>query len=170
MTTFGFTFYDFVVFVHILAVVLAFGVTFSYPLADALLMRPENRRHLAGFHRFQAFVGKRMIFPFAGLVLLAGLYLGFESPQWDFGTWWVDWGLVAIIAILALGATLFQPTEEAIIPIIDRDIAAAGDGEVVLSPEYLALAKKLNTFGPITGILIISTVFVMVIGARGGFL
>lgn len=43
------SFYNVILFVHISAAVLAFGVTFAYPVIFAALSRPENRRHLGWF-------------------------------------------------------------------------------------------------------------------------
>ena len=44
--------YDIVLFVHVLALVLAFGVVFTYPLLDAH-MRKTNTGDLVALHRMQ---------------------------------------------------------------------------------------------------------------------
>ena len=63
------SFYNVVLFVHIAAVVLAFGVTFSFPIVMAAA-RKGYERHMGFFHRMQAVIGSRLIGPLGGLVLL----------------------------------------------------------------------------------------------------
>ena len=54
------SFYNVVLFIHITAVVLAFGVTFAYPVVFAAA-RQSHRRHLPFFHRMQHVIGQRLI-------------------------------------------------------------------------------------------------------------
>jgi hypothetical protein len=68
------TFFTFALAVHVAAIVIAFGVTFAYPVMYSVGVRTEPRS-MPGFHRIQDFVGKRVISPFLGLALLAGIYL-----------------------------------------------------------------------------------------------
>jgi hypothetical protein len=65
------TFYTFALAVHIAAIVIAFGVTFAYPVMYSVGARLEPRS-MPGFHRIQDAVGKRVISPFLGLALLGG--------------------------------------------------------------------------------------------------
>src|SRR6202044_3671949 len=57
------TFYTFVLAVHIAAIVIAFGVTFAYPVMYAVGIRAEPRS-MPGLHRIQDSVGKFVISPF----------------------------------------------------------------------------------------------------------
>ena len=81
------SFYSFVLFVHIAAVVLAFGVTFSFPIVMSVA-RKRYERHMGFYHRMQALIGSRLIGPLGGLVLLAGLYLAIKGP-YEFGDPWI---------------------------------------------------------------------------------
>ena len=76
------TFYSFVLFVHIAAVVLAFGVTFSFPIVMSVA-RKGYERHMGFFHRMQAVIGSRLIGPLGGLVLLAGQKTGHDGGDAD---------------------------------------------------------------------------------------
>lgn len=80
------SFYNFVLFLHIAAVVLAFGVTFTYPVVFAIAHKGFER-NLPFFHHIQAKLGERMIAPLGGVVLPAGLYLALEGP-YDFSDPW----------------------------------------------------------------------------------
>ena len=44
----------------------------------------------------------------------------------------------------------------------ERDIAASGDGEVVLSDDYQRQARLEGIVGTITGILLVAAVYLMV--------
>src|SRR5258707_10303656 len=76
------TFYTFVLAVHIAAIVIAFGVTFAYPVMYAVGVRTEPRS-MPGFHRIQDSVGKFVISPFLALALLAGIYLASKLHVWS---------------------------------------------------------------------------------------
>src|SRR5258708_10858660 len=118
------TFYTFALAVHIAAIVIAFGVTFAYPVMYAVGSRRESRS-MPGFHRIQASVGKFVISPFLGLALLAGIYLASKLHVWS--DFYVQWGLAVIIVLGALGGAFFAPRERKLAELADRDIAAADE-------------------------------------------
>ncbi len=75
-------FYDVVLWVHITAVVTAFGLVFAYPvLLSAVAKAPLDRR--AFFHRLQIEVSKKMTGPAIGVILLAGIYLASDAHLWS---------------------------------------------------------------------------------------
>lgn len=154
--------YNVVLFVHIAAAIVAFGVTFAYPLIYASLSRPANRRHLAWFHEVEEQIGKKVITTAATVILLAGIYLTSNGP-YDFGSTFASIGLAIIIVLLGLGGAFFAPTERRATELAARDIAAAGDGEVELSDEYQAVAKRLATVGGLSSLLVLVAVFLMVV-------
>jgi len=156
------TFYNVVLFVHIAAAVIAFGGTFTYGLVQAVVMRPEQRRHVAFWHRLQHEIGNKVITPAAVVILLAGIYLAAEG-NFDFSTAFVKIGVVAIIVLLGVGHAFFSPTEVRAAEAAERDIAAAGSGEVEFGPEYEALAKRLAGVGIAANLLVLAAIFVMVI-------
>ena len=75
------TFADFVLALHILAVVVAFGVTFAYPIF-ALVGGRMDPRAMPWFHRMQQAIGRRLINPGLAIVLIAGIYLASHLDQW----------------------------------------------------------------------------------------
>jgi hypothetical protein len=60
-----------------------------------------------------------------------------------------------------LGA-YFIPADRRLGPMIEREIAAAGDREVVPSPEYRRQSMMEGVVGTIVGVLIVVAVFLMV--------
>jgi hypothetical protein len=155
------SFYNLVLFVHISAAIIAFGVTFAYPLVDAALQRPDNRRHLVWWHGVQADVGRKLVTSAATVLLICGIYLAASGP---FGFSWtfVTVGLVVVVVLLGLGGAFFAPNERKLAAFAERDIAAAGDGQIVLSVEYERVATRVRLVGITSNILILVAVFVMV--------
>src|ERR1700730_16822969 len=130
------TFYTFALAVHIAAVVIAFGVTFAYPVMYAVGIRAEPRS-MPGLHRIQDSVGKFVISPFMGLALLAGIYLASKLHSWS--DFYVQWGIAMIVI---LGA-LFAPRERRLAELAASDIAAADQtspgSSIVFGEEYKRL-------------------------------
>ena len=100
--------YKFALFLHILAVVLAFGPTFGYGFFFSVA--PQYPRAvpaiLAGIQR----VDRYLVNPFMVLVLLAGIYLMASSGgAWDGGDAFIAVGFIAIIGLFGLQHAFFQP-------------------------------------------------------------
>jgi hypothetical protein len=159
----AFTFYTFVLAVHIAAIVIAFGVTFAYPVMYAVGVRAEPRS-MPGLHRIQDSVGKFVISPFIGLALLAGIYLASKLHAWS--DFYVQWGLGVIIVLGGLGGAFFAPRERRLAELAERDIAAAdqtapGETSVVFGAEYKALRKQLFTVNLLANALVLLTIYFM---------
>jgi uncharacterized membrane protein len=153
--------YNVVIFIHITAAIVAFGVTFAYPIVDAALHRPGNLQHLAWWHRTQVEIGQKLITLSATVLLLAGLYLGAAGP-YDFSSTFVSVGILIVAILLGLGGAFFAPTERKAAELAERDIAASAGGEVKLSAEYEAVARRLRLVGIAFSVLVLVAVFVMV--------
>ncbi len=155
------SFYNVVLFIHIAAVVLAFGVTFAYPLITAVA-RKGFERHLPFVHRVQAAIGTRLIAPFGGLILLAGIYLAIEGP-YEFSDPWIGSALLILVVLLAGGGAYFGPREGRLEELAAADVAASpGEGAVSFSPEYERLARQVLTVGLVANALVLIAIFLMV--------
>ncbi len=143
------TFYDVVLWIHIMAVIVAFGGTFTYPLWLAWAQRmPAAQR--AGFHRTQALVGQRVIGPGTVVILLAGAYLATDRDLWS--EVWVTVPLVILIVLGGLGGAYFGPREEKL-----AQLAEAGDDAA-----YTPLFAQVRTVGLLSTALVTIAVFFMV--------
>jgi len=70
---------------------------------------------------------------------------------------------VAIIALLAFAHGFFLRAERALAELAERDIAAAGSGDVTFSDEYWTLSKRVAIMGTLAGLIVMVTVFFMVV-------
>jgi uncharacterized membrane protein len=155
------TFYNFVLFVHIAAVVLAFGVTFSFPIVMSVARR-SYEQHMGFFHRMQAVIGNRLIGPLGGVVLLAGLYLAIKGP-YDFGSPWIGITLVLLIVILGVGGGYIGVREERLADMAERDIAASADQAAVrFGRDYERLFAQVRGATLAMNALILIAIFLMV--------
>jgi uncharacterized membrane protein len=151
--------YEFVLAVHIMAVVVAFGVTFAYPIMFAVGAR-NDPRSLPLLHRIEYTIERYLINPGLLLVLIAGIYLASEGHFWS--DFFVQWGLGAVVVIGALIGSLMIPTAKRAEQIAARDVAGADDGaEVKLSDEYRALVRRLSSVGTLLSLLVLVTVLFM---------
>jgi hypothetical protein len=151
--------YEFVLAVHIMAVVVAFGVTFAYPIMFAVGAR-HDPRSLPLLHRIEYTIERYLINPVLLLVVIAGIYLASEGHYWS--DFFVQWGLGAVVVIGALVGSVMIPTAKRAEQIAARDVASAGEGaEVKLSDEYRALVRRLSSVGTLLSLLVLVTVLFM---------
>ena len=98
--------------------------------------------------------------PFLGLIIITGIYM-IADADWDAGDFWLTGVYLIVIALGAMGGAFFAPQGRKLIEIADRDIATAGDGEVVWSPEYHAVQKGLARGGTVANLLVLIAIFLM---------
>lgn len=151
--------YEFILAVHIMAVVVAFGVTFAYPIMFAVGAR-HDPRSLPLLHRIEYTIERYLINPGLLLVLLAGIYLASEEHFWS--DFFVQWGLGAVVVIGALIGSVMIPTAKRAEQIAARDVAGTAEGaEVQMSDEYRALVRRLSSVGGLLSLLVLVTVLFM---------
>jgi len=152
--------YEIVLAVHIMAVVVAFGVTFAYPIMFAVAARADPRT-LPTMHRVEYTIERRLINPGLLVVLLAGIFLASDGHHCS--EFFVQWGLGAVVVIGGLVGSVMIPTAKRAEAAAARDIAA-GDGEAMtLGEEYQGLVRRLSTVGTLLSLIVLVTIFMMVV-------
>jgi hypothetical protein len=167
--------------VHILAVVVAFGITFAYPLFGVAGARMDLRA-VPWFHRMQQVIGRRLISPALLIVLVAGIYLASHLHQWS--ATYVQLGLAAVVVLGGLEGGFMVPRAGRLADLAERDLSGggttagsaasagegsdaiggsgtAGPGLTTLSPEYHALLKRVGFVGVVMQLIVVVTVFLM---------
>jgi len=155
------TFYNVVLFVHIAAAVVAFGVTFAYPFFNAAL-RKDYLKATPYLHHAQGVIGKLLITPAAVVTLLAGVYLVAKGP-YEFGDAFVGAGIAIIVILLGLGGAFFSRKEERLFELAEEAVAAARGGEIVFGEEYGRISKQVAIVGMLSSALVLLAVFLMVV-------
>ncbi|MGI8559142.1 MAG: hypothetical protein ACR2ND_12720 [Solirubrobacteraceae bacterium] len=154
------TLYNSVLALHIAAVLAAFGVVLAYPVMYSVALRLEPRA-MPAIHRIQDHVGRYVITPGMVVVLAAGIYLAADKSQ--FKELYVQWGFAAIVVLGALVGAYFAPRERRLAELAERDVTAAGDGEVAWGADYGALRHQVASVNLLAIVIVLSTIFVMVV-------
>lgn len=140
--------YDAVLWLHVTAVVTAFGALFAYPVFLSVNAgAPIARR--STFHRLQIAFSKRVTGPGIAVILAAGVYLATYAGLWSRP--WVIVSLVLLIVVAGLGATLLRRAEERLVA-----TSEAGD-----EAGYRSALSAARTWTFTTIALIVVTIFVM---------
>lgn len=143
-------------FIHILAVVLAFGPTFAYGIIFSVM--PNHPRSAPALFDAIRKVDRYLVDPGMLVVLLAGIYL-MSDGHWDGSEAFIAVGFVAIIALFGLQHAFFRPQGRRAQALAERDLKA-GDS---FSPEFEEISRRLGTVGPIAGLIVVVTIFFMTV-------
>ena len=154
------TAYSLSVWIHVSAVVVGFGATFAEALMFPVAMSVD-KRHLPYVHRLGIAINQRLATPALALILITGIYQTIDG-DWDFGSFWISATFLIVIVLGGLLGAYFIPTDRKLLALVERDIKASGDGEVVLSDEYRRGAQRIGAIGGVAGVLVIAAVFLMV--------
>jgi uncharacterized membrane protein len=154
------TSYEFSVFLHIAAVVVGFGATFAESVMFPVAMKLD-KRHLPYVHRLQLAINQWLTTPALVVVLATGIYQTSDA-DFDFGDFWISASLTIVIVLGGLIGAYFIPTDRRLGAMVEREIAAAGQGEVVLSNEYLRRSRIEGVVGAFAGVLILVAIYLMV--------
>jgi uncharacterized membrane protein len=157
-------FSDFVLALHILAVVIGFGVVFAFPIMFAAVARRDPTA-TPGLLRARQQVGRYLVNPGLLVVLLAGIYLASDEHQWKY--FYVQWGIAAVVVIGAVEGALITRRSGRLAELAERDLAAtavpAGGQRVSArwSPEYARGQRMLSIGATVIQLIVVITVFVM---------
>ncbi|MGB9186125.1 MAG: hypothetical protein WCB67_18905 [Solirubrobacteraceae bacterium] len=159
-------FVSFVLAIHILAVVIGFGATFTYPLIFATARRADPSVMPWLWSLIQR-IDRYVVNPGLGMVLVAGIYLA--AHEHKFGAFFVQWGFGAVVVIGAVVGSYMIPREGKLAKLAERDLAAAraggggsgSAGDVAWSEEYQKLVRQVSIGGALLDLLVVITVFMM---------
>jgi uncharacterized membrane protein len=153
-------FYDVVLFLHVAAVIVGLGATFAFPFFQGIAERTAPQSVPAVLRAMQV-IDRFLVTPALFVILGAGIYLVLDGP-FDWEDTFVNVGLVGIVVLIVLGPAFFTRHEHKLLELAERDVAAAGSGEVQLSEEYMAYSKRYALVGSLAGVLILVIAFFMI--------
>ena len=144
-------------FIHVLAVVLAFGPTFGYGFFIAAAEGGDPRSVPTVLRGIQK-VDRFLVQPGMLVLLIAGIYL-LSKGNISASESWVSVGFLAIIVLFGLSHGLFRPQTAKALALAEDDLKA-GDN---LGAEYAAISKRLENAGKLAGLIVAVTIFFMAI-------
>jgi uncharacterized membrane protein len=152
--------YEIVLAVHVMAVVVAFGVTFAYPIIFAVGAKTDPRS-LPTLHRIEHTIERRLINPGLLVVLLAGIFLASDGHRWS--EFFVQWGLAAVLVIGGLVGGVMIPTAKRAEQLARAAADAPAEGGAQPDEEYRATVRRLSTVGTLLSALVLVTILFMVV-------
>jgi uncharacterized membrane protein len=117
-------------------------------------------RHLPYVHRLGIAINQYLATPALALIIITGIYQ--TADRWEFSDFWISATFVIAIVLGGLNGAYFIPGERRLAAQVEGEIAAAGDGEVVLSEEYQRKARQMGMVGALAGLLVLLAIFLMV--------
>jgi len=148
--------YKITLFLHILAVVLAFGPTFGY--AFFFSVAPQHPRAMPAILTGVQKIDRYLVTPGMIVLLLAGIgLLASSDGAWDGSDAFVIVGFIAIIALFGLQHSFFRPQTQRAKELAERDLKAGDE----LSAEFQAVSERLGKVGRLAGIIVVVTIFFM---------
>lgn len=138
--------YDVALALHIMAVVIAFGLPLAYPVLMPWVRRnhPEAMR---GVHAIQYRLNRFLVGPATVLIALAGMYMAGKYDLYD--ELWVQVGIAAILIIGGVGGMFVAPASKRL---AELDVAG---------PEYDALFRRYLRVEMLLGATVLLAIFFM---------
>jgi hypothetical protein len=145
--------------VHIMAVVIAFGMLFAYPVIATCGKRMDPAG-LPWFHRMQCLLGRALVSPGLLIVIVAGLYLA--GKLHSFSDFYVQWGIGVAVVLGGVTGGYLAPRQGKLATLAQRDLASGASGSGgKLSGEYVALRGRVDVVGGVACLLVLVTIFLM---------
>lgn len=151
------SFVPFLLFLHVMGAILAFGPTFAYSIMGAMAGREPQHANFSA--RQTEAIGNKMVYPLAifqgitGLLLILAANIDFKAAPWL--------GIGIVLYIIAL-TVAFTVQGNALHRLIELTSTPPAPGSPP-SPEIPATVKKIQRGGMFLGLLIVVIVFLMVV-------
>ena len=136
--------YELVTALHVIAVTVAFGVVFAFPIIRSAAASSAGP---AAARRLEYTVARYLINPGLLVVLLAGIYLASSGHHWK--QFFVQWGLGAVIVIGGLVGSILIPAAKKAEPLAGQ-------------PEAAPLERRLAIVGWAISLIVVVTIVLMV--------
>jgi hypothetical protein len=153
-------FFEVVLAVHIMAVVVAFGATFAYPVLLGVISKSDSRA-LPALYRALHAISIRVIGPGLAVVVICGLYLANKLDVWS--EFFVQWGIGVAIVIGAVEGMFLSRNEKRLVEVADRALPALSHGPFMPSAEHDVLVRRIGAVGALMDLLVLLTILFMVL-------
>jgi uncharacterized membrane protein len=152
--------YEIVLAVHIMAVVIAFGWTFSLPIVFAVAVKSDPRS-LPLLHRTEFIISRWLLNPALVVILGAGIFMASDGHHWS--EFFVQWGVGVVIVLGGVVGAVLMPASKRAEEAARADLQGFSGGEFQPGEAYRVAARRLNVFGSAASLLVLLTILFMVI-------
>jgi uncharacterized membrane protein len=153
--------YDYILALHIIAVVIAFGWTFTLPIVYTVAVKVD-RRSLPVLHRIELQIFRMVLNPALVVIIAAGIFLASDGHHWK--EFFVQWGLGVAIVLGGLVGAILIPAAKRAEAAVRRDLEGwSGGGEFQPGAEYTAATRRLNAVGSAASLLVLITIVFMAV-------
>jgi uncharacterized membrane protein len=155
-------FYDASVAIHVMAVIVAFGPLFAFPLFISVTER-RDRLSLPVVLRAVNRTERAIVVPAGALLGFTGVYLAIDGPFTFDDDMWMTIGFALYLLVFGTLVLVVEPMRAQAADEADRLLAEAGedDHELALSDAYRARMRLPNALMPAIGIVILFVVYLM---------
>jgi len=150
------SFVPFLLFLHVMGAIVAFGPTFAYSIMGAMAGREPQHANFSA--RQTEAIGNKMVYPMAIFQGVTGLLLIMAASIDMKASTWLGIGIVLYIIALTYALTIQR---KALLRLIELTSTPPAPGSPP-SPEIPATVKKIQRGGMLLGLLIVVIVFLMV--------
>jgi hypothetical protein len=124
------TYYEVLLFVHLLGVAIWFGTGFALLVLGSRFGRAGNNQGLQSLFGQAEWLATRVFIPVSLTVVVAGILLVIEGP-WAFDQLWVLLGLAGFAATFLTGLLMIKPESERIAADLAREGMTAGSARAI---------------------------------------
>jgi uncharacterized membrane protein len=152
--------YDFVLALHIIAVVVAFGWTFTLPIVYIVAAKVDPRS-LPVLHRIELTIFRMLVNPALVVIIAAGIFLASDGHHWK--EFFVQWGLGVAIVIGAIVGAVLIPAAKRAEEAARQDLESFSGGEFQPGERYRVATRRLNVVGSAASLLVLITIVFMAV-------
>lgn len=150
--------FPYLLFLHVLGAIVAFGPTFAYSIMGAMAGREPQHANFSA--RQTAAISNGLVYPLAAVQAVTGILVFISAPSDEFKTGW--WLAVAIILYVVTYTFSLTVLRNALHHLIELTATPPVPGTPP-SPEIPATVRTIQLGGIFTGLLIVIIVFLMVV-------
>ena len=161
--------YPWILFLHVMAAIVAFGPTFAFSIIGA--MGGNEREHAYFANRLSQRIGQILVEPFAISMLFTGALLIWsgEIPLFQRDTRWLLLSIALYVVAILLSFFVSQPNVRRIVAMQAATAGAEGPPAGPPPPEMLRAIAVVQRTGMVLGLLTVTIVFLMVMRPNFGF-
>lgn len=147
------TFYEFLVFVHVLMVVVWVGGDVAIQALALRATAAKDPARMAAFSADAEWIGLRIFMPASLLLVIFGIWAAIDG-DWDFGQAWISIGFAAFLFSFFLGMAFLGPESGRIKALIEE--------RGVDDPDVTRRTRRILLFSRIEVLIMIVAIWAMV--------